>query len=231
MTGVHEHGDRSEGEFVAFFTVKHEEETLQIEKSVVVTSESSATGSAYGRAASAYASIPIRAIEDLTALLKAVHKLHACNRTTAKASALYYLGGYVVKKQTTPRRLEPDATVPPSGDKHRKGVTCGGVSLNRNEEAHLAARGLTDRVPGNASSPGRPEPLCSNNEICKHHYLSRRVLPLPHSSLCRAQAVTLRLLQSSTYPSPAALHRMYPERFPSPDCPLCGGYADFKHVL
>ncbi|KAH7952566.1 hypothetical protein HPB52_024020 [Rhipicephalus sanguineus] len=24
---------------------------------------------------------------------------------------------------------------------------------------------------------------------------------------------------------------MYPERFPSPDCPLCGGYADFEHVL
>ncbi|KAH7973231.1 hypothetical protein HPB52_023189 [Rhipicephalus sanguineus] len=24
---------------------------------------------------------------------------------------------------------------------------------------------------------------------------------------------------------------MYPERFPSPDCPLCGSYADFEHVL
>lgn len=109
--------------------------------------------------------------------------------------------------------------------------TIEGASLNPNEEAHSAARGLTDRVPGNASSPGRPEPLCSYNEICKHHYLSRRLLPLPHSSLCRAQAVTLRLLQTNTYPSPAALHTMYPERFPSPDCPLCGGYADFEHVL
>ncbi|KAH7943225.1 hypothetical protein HPB52_006537 [Rhipicephalus sanguineus] len=29
-----------------------------------------------------------------------------------------------------------------------------GVSLNPNEEAHSAARDLTDRVPGNASSPG-----------------------------------------------------------------------------
>ncbi|KAH7938900.1 hypothetical protein HPB52_002188 [Rhipicephalus sanguineus] len=46
-----------------------------------------------------------------------------------------------------------------------------------------------------------------------------------------AQAVTLRLLQTITYPSPAALHTMYPEQFPSPDCPLCGGYADFEHVL
>ncbi|KAH7947270.1 hypothetical protein HPB52_009011 [Rhipicephalus sanguineus] len=75
------------------------------------------------------------------------------------------------------------------------------------------------------------QPLCSYNEICKHHYLSRRLLPMPHSSLCRAQAVTLRLLQTSTYPSPAALHTMHPERFPSPDCPLCGGYMDFEHVL
>lgn len=68
----------SEGESVAFFTLKHGTECLQIEKSVVVNSESSATASAYGRAATAYASIPIRAVEDLTSLLKAVHKLHAC---------------------------------------------------------------------------------------------------------------------------------------------------------
>ncbi|KAH7943383.1 hypothetical protein HPB52_007692 [Rhipicephalus sanguineus] len=47
----------------------------------------------------------------------------------------------------------------------------------------------------------------------------------------RAQAVTLRLLQTSTYPSPAALHTLHPERFPSPDCPVCGGYADSEHVL
>ncbi|KAH7931835.1 hypothetical protein HPB52_025240 [Rhipicephalus sanguineus] len=32
-------------------------------------------------------------------------------------------------------------------------------------------------------------------------------------------------------PSPAALHTMYPEPFPSPDCPLCGVYGDFEHVL
>ncbi|KAH6920747.1 hypothetical protein HPB50_028265 [Hyalomma asiaticum] len=61
----------SEGEPVAFFTLKHGTECLQIEKSVVVNSESSATASAYGRAATAYASIPIRAVEDLTSLLKA----------------------------------------------------------------------------------------------------------------------------------------------------------------
>nr|XP_054925673.1 uncharacterized protein LOC129384344 [Dermacentor andersoni] len=102
------------------------------------------------------------------------------------------------------------------------------------KELHLlsaAARGLTDRAPGKASSPGRPEPICSYNDIGKHNYPSRRLLPLPHSSLCRGMAVTLGLLQTSTYPSPAALHTMYPERFPSPDCPLCGGHADFEHVL
>nr|XP_054929809.1 uncharacterized protein LOC129386207 [Dermacentor andersoni] len=47
----------------------------------------------------------------------------------------------------------------------------------------------------------------------------------------RAQAVTLRLLQTSTYRSPTALHTTYPERYPSLDCPLCGDYADFEHVL
>ncbi|KAH7973296.1 hypothetical protein HPB52_023361 [Rhipicephalus sanguineus] len=30
-----------------------------------------------------------------------------------------------LSKQTTPHRLEPDATVPPPGDKHRNGATCG----------------------------------------------------------------------------------------------------------
>ncbi|KAH7956532.1 hypothetical protein HPB52_010196 [Rhipicephalus sanguineus] len=105
------------------------------------------------------------------------------------------------------------------------------ASLNPNEEAHSAAGGLTDRVPNNASSPGQPDPLCSHNEICKHHYLSTRLLHLPHPSLCRAQAVTPRLLQTSTYPSPAALHIIYLEWFPSQDCPLCVVYADFEHVL
>lgn len=80
-------------------------------------------------------------------------------------------------------------------------------------------------------SPGCSEPISVYNEIYKHHYLTRRLLPLPHSSCYRAQAVTLRLLQTRTYPSPAALHTTYPERFSSPDCRLCGGYADCEHVM
>ncbi|KAH7952361.1 hypothetical protein HPB52_022035 [Rhipicephalus sanguineus] len=61
------------------------------------------------------------------------------------------------------------------------------ASLNPNEEAHSDARGLTDRVLGNASSPGRPEPLCSYNEIWKHHYLSRRhLVEDPYARTCGA---------------------------------------------
>ncbi|XP_037568240.1 uncharacterized protein LOC119449128 [Dermacentor silvarum] len=40
------------------------------------------------------------------------------------------------------------------------------IPTGLSEETHSAARGLTDRAPGNASSAGRPEPLSSYKEIC-----------------------------------------------------------------
>lgn len=58
-----------------------------------------------------------------------------------------------------------------------------------------------------------------------------RVFPLPHPALCRARAVTLRLLQARAYPNPAVLHAIYPERYASADCPACGQLATLNHVL
>ncbi|KAH7982505.1 hypothetical protein HPB52_005423 [Rhipicephalus sanguineus] len=62
------------------------------------------------------------------------------------------------------------------------------------------------------------------------------VVCLEDCCLCHTPAAPKLLLsdfykQSCTREPCAALHTMYPERFPSPDCPLCGGYADFEHVL
>lgn len=101
---------------------------------------------------------------------------------------------------------------------------------NPNEGAHEAARGLTDRAASAVPLP-RWEPLLTFNEITKHFYLSRRVFPLPHPALCRARAVTLRLLQARAYPNPAVLHAIYPERYASADCPACGLLATLNHVL
>lgn len=90
MTRAYKHGDSSEGKFVAFFTVKHEAETLQIEKSAVVTSESSATESAYDSAATTYTNIPIHAIEDLIALLikNATYSVRSVFNQSAKCCRL-----------------------------------------------------------------------------------------------------------------------------------------------
>ncbi|KAH7983176.1 hypothetical protein HPB52_009714 [Rhipicephalus sanguineus] len=80
--------------------------------------------------------------------------------------------------------------------------TIEGDSLNPNGQAHSAAGGLTDRVPGNASSPGRPEPLCSYNdnasttisqeECCLYHTL-RYAGPKLLLSDCYKQALTRAL--------------------------------------
>ncbi|KAH7969817.1 hypothetical protein HPB52_021997 [Rhipicephalus sanguineus] len=85
-------------------------------------------------------------------------------------------------------------------------VTLQGASLNPKEEAHSAARGLTDRVPGNTSSPGDP------NLSARTTRYASAIISLEGCCLChtpRYAGSKLSLL----------------------DCPLCGGYADFEHVL
>ncbi|XP_070386799.1 uncharacterized protein [Dermacentor albipictus] len=105
-----------------------------------------------------------------------------------------------------------------------------GSPSNPNEGAHETVRGLTDRAASAVPQP-RGEPLLTFNEITTHYYLSRRVFPLPHPALCRARAVTLRLLQARAYPNLAVFHAIYPERYPSADCPACGLRATLDHVL
>ncbi|KAH6943976.1 hypothetical protein HPB50_000974 [Hyalomma asiaticum] len=74
--------------------------------------------------------------------------------------------------------------------------------------------------------------LTSYNDLVKAFYLSRRVFPPPHPKLSRAQATTLRLLQTDTYPSPARLHLIFPDVYPTPNCRCCGTHpATLPHML
>ncbi|XP_072144985.1 uncharacterized protein [Dermacentor andersoni] len=111
-----------------------------------------------------------------------------------------------------------------------------GTKPNLNETSHDAARALTDH----AGTPGQPrlDELEANrvapvtyNKITKHIYLGRRLFPPPHPKLNRLQALTLRLLQTDTYPNPATLRIIYPDVYPDDACPSCGVTATLAHVL
>lgn len=93
---------------------------------------------------------------------------------------------------------------------------------NGNEPAHNLARDLTRRAGTRAGSPaGDPnthrEPLLSYHEICSHYRLSRKEFPSPHSKLNKAQQLTLRLLQTRSYPSPYICSKYLPDI--RPECP------------
>lgn len=108
-----------------------------------------------------------------------------------------------------------------------------GVPLNLNESAHEAARGFTDRAAlGSDDSPPdhRDSPI-THNEVTKFFYLARRVFPPPHSKLSRPQAVTLRLLQTNSYPNPVSLNSIYPDIYPNCCCAACGEAATLAHML
>lgn len=110
-----------------------------------------------------------------------------------------------------------------------------GTRRNLNEVANEAARGLSSRAlqdrAAYTSHGEHRDRLLTYNEITKHYYLSRREYPLPHGKLCRAQAVTLRLLQTRTYPSPDFINRIYPEREIQTNCNKCNGIITLDHML
>lgn len=90
---------------------------------------------------------------------------------------------------------------------HLIGVIKGSL-LNFNESAHEAARDLTLRsaprhgvtvLTENRDSPS------TYNEVTKYYLFNRRIYGLAHPKLNRAQALTLRLLQTGTYPCPRSL--------------------------
>ncbi|KAG0435542.1 hypothetical protein HPB47_018424 [Ixodes persulcatus] len=67
------------------------------------------------------------------------------------------------------------------------------------EVAHSVARGLVNRAGDSAGAPAERDRLTSYNDLTKSFYLERRTFPTPHHKLNRAQATTLRLLQTNTW--------------------------------
>lgn len=101
--------------------------------------------------------------------------------------------------------------------------------------ANAAARGLTiralrDQDLNNIQEENRDQ-LLTYNEITRHYYINRREFPVPHAKLNRAQAVTLRLLQTGTYPSPNFINKIYPEREIPINCEKCNGIITLDHML
>uniref|UniRef100_L7M155 Tick transposon n=1 Tax=Rhipicephalus pulchellus TaxID=72859 RepID=L7M155_RHIPC len=105
---------------------------------------------------------------------------------------------------------------------------------NLNDIAHSQARVLTLRAGGEALSLCRVQEfrdtLFTFNEFTKHFYLERRVFPPPHKKLTRPQAMTLRMLQTNSYPNLAFMHCLFPSDFSS-QCPRCRGTCDLEHML
>ncbi|KAG0434198.1 hypothetical protein HPB47_019278 [Ixodes persulcatus] len=73
--------------------------------------------------------------------------------------------------------------------------------------------------------------LTTFRDITQHYRLNRRKYPPPHDKLNKTEAVTWRLLQTHTYPSPATLRRCYPSLYPTDACKTCGNRATLRHML
>lgn len=101
------------------------------------------------------------------------------------------------------------------------------IPMNPNESANSVARELTDRAAftygfdsAGFENQQRDTPT-TYNEITKHYYLGRREFPPPHSRLNRAQAVTLRQLQTQSYYSPAQAKAWYDIKDMDAVCKAC----------
>ncbi|KAG0416167.1 hypothetical protein HPB47_006651 [Ixodes persulcatus] len=103
-----------------------------------------------------------------------------------------------------------------------------GVPVAGNEAAHAAARGLTRRAAADLVAASAPESgavatagedvTTDEQDITQHHRLNRRKYPPAHDKLNKTEAVTWRLLQTHTYPSPATLRHCYPSLYPTDGC-------------
>ncbi|XP_077538393.1 uncharacterized protein LOC144150964 [Haemaphysalis longicornis] len=109
--------------------------------------------------------------------------------------------------------------------------------LPGNENAHAAARGLTNRADADDSTvdahsfrrSGRDR-LVSYREILDHYSLERARYPAPHRTLTKWQSVAWRLLQTNTFPNPVAYSRCYPGLYTA-ECKICKGRADLQHMV
>lgn len=110
----------------------------------------------------------------------------------------------------------------------------GHESLEGNEAAHAAARALIHRaitIEGQTPlAAPKTEPLVRYADILIYYRQGRRTFPTPHSQLTRAEATTLRRLQTNTYPHRTLLHAIYPTQYPS-TCNFCPTPGTLYHQI
>ena len=108
--------------------------------------------------------------------------------------------------------------------------------VNLNEVTNDLARGLACRASQNRTdahyhSWDHKDNLLTYNDITKYYYLGRRQFPLPHVKLNTAQAVTLRLLQTGTYPTPYFVNKIHPESEIRKEWDAFDGINKIGHML
>lgn len=108
--------------------------------------------------------------------------------------------------------------------------------VNLNEVTNDLARGLAcragqSRVTNHDHYGETKDSLLTYNDITKHYFMERRQFPLPHPKLNRAQAVTLRLLQTGTYPTPYIMNKIHPALQLEVKCSTCNDIIGVRHML
>ncbi|CAN7981704.1 unnamed protein product [Ixodes pacificus] len=105
---------------------------------------------------------------------------------------------------------------------------------NLNDTANSRVRALTLRAGKDADLQGGygefKDILFTFNEVIKHYQIGRQTFPPPHGKLSTSQAITLRMLQTRSYPSLAFFSIIAPDTFKS-TCPDCGSVSNFDHML
>ncbi|KAG0415526.1 hypothetical protein HPB47_007307 [Ixodes persulcatus] len=108
--------------------------------------------------------------------------------------------------------------------------------LPGNENAHDAARGLTDRadvtniIDAHSFRRSDRDRLVAYRDVINHYRLGRAKCPAADRTLSKWQAVAWRLLQTNTFPNPVAYSRCYPGLYSSA-CKHCGDRADLQHMV
>ncbi|KAG0421412.1 hypothetical protein HPB47_002672 [Ixodes persulcatus] len=108
--------------------------------------------------------------------------------------------------------------------------------LPGNENAHDAARGLTDRADvtnifdAHSFRRSDRDRLVAYRDVINHYRLGRAKYPAADRTLSKWQAVAWRLLQTNTFPNTVAYSRCYPGLYSSA-CKHCGDRADLQHMV
>lgn len=104
---------------------------------------------------------------------------------------------------------------------------------NPNEITHKRAQGFICRGDQENSNGLKQlefgEPLVTFHEITSHYRDIRRVFSSPNHKLNRAQSITLKMLQTDSYPSKSFFSMVHAEI--DPTCPDCGEVSSLKQML